>query len=417
MDKALQWFYDRNGKTFYSMTQRNGQVVNGKAGYDCSSAVYYALTSAGLLPSGKMGNTDSLFGDLERNGWVQLGPNAQGNYDTKKGDVFIWGRRGASGGAAGHTGIFMNANDVIHCAAYSNGITTTNYDQLAGWNGWPVQTFYRYVGANSNGSTSGNPEDQDLDVGSVIKLDKTYTVNDVQLIAGIWQVKTDVLCPVGFTWEDNGIPAEPLVEVDSDGYATSDQNLDAGSLYKIPGKFTVLDLGPYEGRWFALIEWNGLKFWVDVESATEIKASATGTPAPSQRHLPQPEQPKPVEPPKEEPKPVEPEEEQPVKEEPKPQEPPKEDKMAFTQEQQKILAAQQSEVLNANTDFTPVIGDKAKTIAYFITDSGITVSTLLFTVLGLLHYVDAVVALGINAAIVTALLGLKQTFRLSAKKQ
>ena len=100
METAIKWFYDRLGRTFYSMTQRNGQVVNGKYGFDCSSSVYYAIIAGGLIPPMRIGNTDSMYGDLERNGWTRISPNSQGNFDTQRGDIFLWGKRGASGGGA-----------------------------------------------------------------------------------------------------------------------------------------------------------------------------------------------------------------------------------------------------------------------------------------------------------------------------
>ena len=91
--------------------------------------------------------------------------------------------------------------------------------------------------------------------------------------------------------------------------------------------------------------------------------------------------------------------------------------MAFTQEQQKELAVATQSVLDANTDFTPVISDNVKTIAYFATDITGVLSGLVFTILAVFHVLDGVVAVTVNAAIVAALLGVKQTFRLSSKKQ
>lgn len=417
IDSSIQWFKDKQAaKISYSMVSRNGP-----SSYDCSSAVYYALIAGGFLPGGhRIGNTDSLFGDLERAGWSKVST-------PQRGDIFIWGVRGASSGAAGHTGQFTSASDIIHCAYGYNGIHVDNHSWLRSINGNPTMTFYRYTGTSQ---PYEGDNDQNLDVGSTIRFDKTYRVNDVQLIGGIWQVRTDELCRAGFTWDDNGIPAEPLVEVDAEGYATPDQNLDPGALYRIPGKYTVLDLGQYEQYWMALIQWNGLKFWVDVETATEIRASEPGAPVPGQRPAPKP----PVEPPKpkppvEEPKPIEPKPEQPS--EPKdpveppvvtqPEEPikpndPKEDDMAFTDEQQQQLKVATQRVLDSN-EFTPVISDKVKTVAYFATDVTAIVSGLVFTVLAIFALMDAIIAITVNAAITTALLGLKQTFRLSAKKQ
>lgn len=282
IDSTIQWYEDRKGKVTYSMTERRGPNS-----YDCSSALYFSLIQGGFLPSNiYIGNTDTLFNDLEHNGWVQLQPNAQGNFDTKRGDVFIWGIRGNSTGSLGHTGIFTDEDNIDHCSYGYNGIATSNYDWLHSVNGNVPQTFYRY-----SGTTQGivnNPTDQVVEIGSYIAFDQSYTADDVQAISDVWQVRTNVLCPVGFTWADNGIPAAAVVEVDSDGYATTDQVLDIGSHYKIPGKFLVSDVGQSSGRWLAKIEYSGLSFWVDLETATEVSGDNSGTPVPIARPLPVP---------------------------------------------------------------------------------------------------------------------------------
>lgn len=429
IERLLQWFQDREGRVHYSMAQRNGQLdAAGYPQFDCSSAVYYALINAGFLPAGhRIGNTDSLFGDLEKAGWSRVA-------SPQRGDIFIWGVRGASSGAAGHTGAFKDAANIIHCAYGYNGIHSDNHAWLRGINGNPTVTYYRYTGTSQ--AYQGD-RDQNLDVGSTIRLDNTYSVDDVQLIDGIWQVRTDALCHAGFTWADNGIPAAPLVEVDAEGYATPDQNLERGSKYVIPGKYTVLDIGQFQSYWLALIEWNGLKFWIDVETVTEIMASDAGKATPGARPAPQPTAPtlapKPAEPeapvePKappesvEEPEPAEPtkQPDEPVNGQTESQQPtptkPKEDTMAFTQEQQNELAVHTQKVLDAS-DFTPVISDRVKTIAYFATDITATTSGFVLAVLALLGIVDGTIAIMLNAALVAAMLGFKDTFRISAKKQ
>lgn len=116
LETALNWFYERKGKVRYSMAARNGPNS-----YDCSSAVYYALKSAGLLPQSiGIGNTDSLFGDLESNGWTTTNT-------PKRGVIFIWGKRGYSGGKYGHTGMFINSTQIIHCTSSGNGIVVGNH--------------------------------------------------------------------------------------------------------------------------------------------------------------------------------------------------------------------------------------------------------------------------------------------------
>lgn len=392
LEQAINWMYDKVGKVFYSMGSRRGPNS-----YDCSSSVYFALINAGRLPSGTpIGNTDSLFRDLEMNGWTRLAEDARGYIDTKRGDVFIWGVRGASSGAFGHTGIFVDANNIIHCSSGYNGMHVDNHDWLYRLNGSPANTIYRYTGSPAPAIPSevGNPHDQSVDIGSWIKFTGTFIVNDVQLIGGIWQIRSDVLCPRGFTWEENGIPAEPVYEVDSEGYATVDQNLDPGALYKIPGKYKVLDLGLVDNMWLALIEWNGLKFWVDLASATEIPSTDRGTPVPVVRPAPQPIPPSPEPPAPEVPKQPEPAPQipEPQPEPPKVEIPPvpqppvnnpnesnkKEDDMAFTKEEQKQLKSATQSAQEFADDITASegmqelvqgISKKTKLFVYFVGDT------------------------------------------------
>jgi len=107
--------------------------------------------------------------------------------------------------------------------------------------------------------------DQVLNIGSQFVFNKQYRVDGLQFVAGTWQVRTNELCPIGFTWEDNGIPVEPLVEV-----SDSDQVLSVGSIYTIPGQYTVLNLGQSDGVWLAQINMGGWNLWVDIATATEI---------------------------------------------------------------------------------------------------------------------------------------------------
>lgn len=280
IESAIKWFSDRKGKVTYSMSHRNGP-----SSYDCSSSVYYALVQGGFFPSNiYIGNTETEFGDLEKRGWVELKEDANGNIPAKRGDIFIWGRRGASAGAFGHTGIFVNENDIIHCSFGYNGIAVSNHDYLYALNGRPSNAIYRYVG----GSTPpvSEPVDQVVNKGSLIKFPGMYRVDEVMNVSDVWQVRTNSLCPVGFTWADNGIPAAPIYEVDQDGYQTPDQELAVGSKYVIPGKYRVLDVGKSGNRWLGQIEMVGLKVWVDLEPVEEIGANDPGTAVPTVRPKP-----------------------------------------------------------------------------------------------------------------------------------
>lgn len=117
---------------------------------------------------------------------------------------------------------------------------------------------------------SGRATDQVLEIGSHVTFPGTYRVDDLQLVYGIWQVRTKELCPIDFTWHDNAVPVLPLVEVDHKGHRTKDQVLSVASRYKFPGKYTVLNLAPYKGRWLAQINVGGWRLWVDAAPLKEV---------------------------------------------------------------------------------------------------------------------------------------------------
>lgn len=139
IETALSWFAARQGRVTYSMSYRNGP-----GSYDCSSAIYYALQAAGF-PVGHIGNTESMFRDLPALGWVRV-PARNGFIAARRGDIFIWGAPGSSAGAAGHTGMFVDADNIIHCNYGYNGITVNNHDAIWAANGQPDVSVFRYGG-------------------------------------------------------------------------------------------------------------------------------------------------------------------------------------------------------------------------------------------------------------------------------
>ncbi|MBO0441661.1 peptidoglycan amidohydrolase family protein [Candidatus Enterococcus ikei] len=156
LDKMIQWMSERKGRVTYSMNARLGPNS-----YDCSSAVYFALISGSFIPAQTMGNTDTLFSHLEKSGWRKIQPDATGNYPAKRGDIFIWGNQGSSGGAAGHTGIFVDNQDaIIHCNYGYNGITINDHDTIWKLNGCPAITIYRY-GTNEANNPVSKPHPQE----------------------------------------------------------------------------------------------------------------------------------------------------------------------------------------------------------------------------------------------------------------
>lgn len=321
MEQAIKWFSDRLGKVNYSMVNRNGPNS-----YDCSSAVYYSLISAGIMPQGTwVGNTESMFRDLPKYGFerIQPMPGTTNVFDVKRGDIFIWGRQGASAGALGHTGIMVNPNDMIHCNYGSNGITINNYNYIWQLNGSPAEAWYRYTGkpAPAPIPSPSNPVDQILGVGSRVKITGEFTVNDLKFHNGLWQVKNDKLTPVDFDWSDNGIPAEILQEVEG-GYATKDQVLAVGSKFIFPGYQIVTQLAKHGNTWWAKLRGSdGLEFWTIAEPLTEIADNDNGVPKKGLKPETPKEEPKPPkedEKPKEEPQPEKPAPETPEEEKPIP---------------------------------------------------------------------------------------------------
>ncbi|WP_421432235.1 peptidoglycan amidohydrolase family protein [Streptococcus suis] len=141
-EKAIAWMIARAGNVTYSMDYRNGP-----GSYDCSSSVYYALMSAGAISAGWAVNTEYEHDWLIKNGHKLIAENQ--DWDAKRGDVFIWGKRGQSSGAGGHTGIFIDSDNIIHCNYAHNGITINNYNQTAAASGWMYCYVYRYQGTAS----------------------------------------------------------------------------------------------------------------------------------------------------------------------------------------------------------------------------------------------------------------------------
>ena len=68
-------------------------------------------------------NTDSMHSWLENNGYKLVTHN--GSWNSKQGDVTIFGLKGLSGGANGHVILWLNGSEFIHCTyknAYNNGV-------------------------------------------------------------------------------------------------------------------------------------------------------------------------------------------------------------------------------------------------------------------------------------------------------
>lgn len=291
MDKAIEWFAQRQGKVSYSMINRNGSNS-----FDCSSSVYYSLIYAGILPQGfRIGNTETLFVDLPKFGFQRIEADANGYIPTQRGDIFLWGKQGQTAGANGHVGIYIDSDNIIHCSYGYNGIHIDNHDWLAGINNVQYLTIFRYTG-KPQPAPAPAPEaiDDVINIGSHFKFNQTFTVVETHINDGRKEVRINELCPVGFTWEENGIPADWLVKVDNEGYRIGG-DINTGDSVKIEGAFVANEVVQNDGMWFAKVNRGGVDVWVELTPATEIPAGEFGTrienrpaPAPAPQAVPQP---------------------------------------------------------------------------------------------------------------------------------
>lgn len=143
IEQAIAWMAARQGKVTYSMLARDGA-----SSYDCSSSIYYALRSAGASDNGWAVNTEYEHDWLVKNGYQLVAENEL--LYPQRGDIGIWGKRGYSAGAGGHTFMFLDDSNIIHCNYGYNGITINDYNEIWYANGQPYEYLYRYVGKKSN---------------------------------------------------------------------------------------------------------------------------------------------------------------------------------------------------------------------------------------------------------------------------
>lgn len=433
MDKVIEWFEQRQGRVSYSMINRNGE-----SSYDCSSSIYHALIYAGILPQGfRIGNTETEFVDLPKFGFQRIEADGNGYIPTQRGDIFIWGKQGQTSGAGGHTGIYLDNDNIIHCSYGYNGIHTDNHDWLAGINGVQDLTVFRYTGKPQNTPTpQPTPEaiDDVINIGSHFKFPQALQVAEININDGRRELKIDALCPRGFTWAENGLPANWATKVDNDGYKVEGE-INAGDWVKINGAFVALEVVQNDGLWFAKINRDGIDVWVELTPVTEIPAGDNGTIV---ENRPTPTEPEtPAEPEiREAPKPEVKEEIPEVREEKseikedkpeireeehmenKPQVELKINERPFTDKEIKMLEDLQKATNEniANTEYEPRISEKAKTTVYFIADLGILTNMLIATICVILFPSATKEILAISGAIATAFAGLKPIFKLGAKK-
>lgn len=154
IDALMNFMYSKQGKVSYSMSARMGPYS-----YDCSSAVFFALIAGGFLKQGSgIGNTESLY-RLEGTLLIPISRS-----EVRRGDIFVAGKKGGSSGSAGHTGIFIDNDRIIHCT-YSKKNANFAVTPAKGWmgdySGLPVY-YYRLKNTSVSGSNESNTQQRVL---------------------------------------------------------------------------------------------------------------------------------------------------------------------------------------------------------------------------------------------------------------
>lgn len=427
MDKVIEWFVQRQGRVSYSMNYRNGPNS-----YDCSSSIYHALIYAGILPQGfRIGNTETEFVDLPKFGFQRIEADINGYIPTQRGDIFIWGKQGYTNGADGHTGVFIDNDNIIHCAYGYNGIHIDNHDKLAEINNTQYLTIFRYTGKPQNVPAPApyvEKIDDEINVGSHLKFNQIFTVVETREADGRKEARINELCPIGFTWDENGVPTSWLVKVDNDGYRIGG-DINAGDSVKIEGAFVAQEVVQNDNMWFAKINRGGIDVWVELTPATEIPAGEFGTrienrpaPVPTPEIVEKTPEIKGIISQNEDKKDMS----QNIVNEEKQEKAPEQPKIKvmpinerkFTEKEVKMIEDLQKKALDSvdNTEYTPAISEKAKTTVYFIADLGILVNMLVATICVIIMPNFTKEILAISGAVATAFAGLKPIFKLGAKK-
>lgn len=153
INKAINYMYQlKNRGVTYSMS---GSRIGTDGTADCSGAVYISLVKGGAKPHSYPVNTESEHAWLIANGFDLIAFNK--SWNMQRGDVLIFGLKGQSAGAGGHTAIAVDHNNVIHCNYAHNGVTVNPETTMPYGMGWYV---YRYKGAKPNLQPQAKPQPQ-----------------------------------------------------------------------------------------------------------------------------------------------------------------------------------------------------------------------------------------------------------------
>lgn len=150
METAIDYMYQlKNRGITYSMS---GSRIGTDGTADCSGAVYISLVKGGAKPHSYPVNTESEHAWLIANDFELIAFNK--SWNMQRGDVLIFGIKGQSAGAGGHTAIAVDHNNVIHCNYAHNGVSVNPETTMPYNMGWYV---YRYKGTTQQPTQQSKP--------------------------------------------------------------------------------------------------------------------------------------------------------------------------------------------------------------------------------------------------------------------
>ncbi|RND66992.1 Bacteriophage peptidoglycan hydrolase [Lacticaseibacillus paracasei] len=152
IDKTIVFLKSKIGHVTYSMY---GSRNFSDGTCDCSGAVYTGLVQGGFAPMSYIPSTETLHAWLIGNGCQLIAENTE--WQMQKGDIVIWGRKGYSAGAGGHTGICIDGHNWLECTAWRDlGETIQNHDARWAMNDQPYFYVYRYTGTTNSHPVSAS---------------------------------------------------------------------------------------------------------------------------------------------------------------------------------------------------------------------------------------------------------------------
>lgn len=227
-------FKNWQGKITYDMGGHKIMPNNYVGTNDCSGGICSAVSNNG----GKINlvSTVLLGNELQKNGFTRIAVNQ--DWGSKAGDIILmsWGSSmTSSGGAGGHVGILIDANNFISVDYWTGGARGTAVS-VHNWNdyynteartGLQYVEVWRYAGnttvtpapavkaATVISATSTPAIEAFKKANNEFQFVKNITVDAIKTYNGIPQFANYTLTPKdGFDWGDNGIPLAIVKRVD-----------------------------------------------------------------------------------------------------------------------------------------------------------------------------------------------------------